>query len=284
LNARPPPCEGDFLNWNTCCASLHPDYQQAKQSNGCNGTHSRRDLDAPDGQTDRKKGFFCERSSGTPEGIVQTLSEGGLANLELAYNQNEFVSYTEFRKTELTRKSADWIDRASRALWLPTSGTISKRKLDNLRETTLAKYNSEDSKGKVLGFAVAFLKYLAKTNLDTRYQSFELFLEKPRHVKVRKNVTSRIVTKKDIENILAYICRANWNGTISRSRAEQYTAFTVFGAFTGQRSMATMMKLTVAQFREALRAAKPVLRAQPSQDKIRMEHYVPLHPQIIVSI
>jgi hypothetical protein len=27
-----------------------------------------------------------------------------------------------------------------------------------------------------------------------------------------------------------------------------------------------------------------VLRVEPSQDKIRMEHYVPVHPQVIESI
>jgi hypothetical protein len=131
-----------------------------------------------------------------------------------------------------------------------------------------------------LTFAAAFLKYLAKMHLDVRYRSFELFLERPRRVKVRKNVTNRIVTKEDIESILNYVNRAECHGTISKLRAEQYTAFTVFGAFTGQRSTATMMKLTVGQVREALRASKPVLRVEPSQDKIRMEHYVPLHPQL----
>jgi hypothetical protein len=48
--------------------------------------------------------------------------------------------------------------------------------------------------------------------------------------------------------------------------------------------MATMMKLTVGQVRESLRAAKPVLRVESSQDKIRMEHYVPLHPQVVETI
>ncbi len=117
-----------------------------------------------------------------------------------------------------------------------------------------------------------------------RYRSFELFLERPRRIKVRKNVTNRIVTKEDIEYVLDHIHRAESSGSVSRSRAEQYTAFTVFGALTGQRSMATMMKLTVGQIREALRAPKPVLRVEPSQDKIRMEHYVPLHPQVIEAI
>ena len=45
-----------------------------------------------------------------------------------------------------------------------------------------------------------------------------------------------------------------------------------------------MMKLTVGQLREALQAPKPVLLVEPSQDKIRMEHYVPLHPQVIEAI
>jgi hypothetical protein len=101
---------------------------------------------------------------------------------------------------------------------------------------------------------------------------------------VRKNVTNRIITKEDIESILDHIRRAESRGIISKSRAEQYIAFTVFGALTGQRSMATMMKLTVGQLREALQAPKPVLLVEPSQDKIRMEHYVPLHPQVIEAI
>jgi integrase len=101
---------------------------------------------------------------------------------------------------------------------------------------------------------------------------------------VRKNVTRRIVTKPDIERVLHHICRAKYCGSFSGARAEQYAAFTVFGALTGQRSMATMMKLTVGQLRESLRAAKPMLRVEPHQDKIRMEHYVPLHAQVVEAI
>jgi hypothetical protein len=45
-----------------------------------------------------------------------------------------------------------------------------------------------------------------------------------------------------------------------------------------------MMKLTVGQLRDSLKASKPVLRVAPHQDKIRMEHYVPLHPKVIEAI
>jgi hypothetical protein len=45
-----------------------------------------------------------------------------------------------------------------------------------------------------------------------------------------------------------------------------------------------MMKLTVGQLREAFQAHKPVLRVEAHQDKIRMEHYVPLHPQVVEAL
>ena len=45
-----------------------------------------------------------------------------------------------------------------------------------------------------------------------------------------------------------------------------------------------MAKLTVRQFREALRFTKPCIEVESSQDKIKMQHYVPLHPQVIQAI
>jgi hypothetical protein len=60
----------------------------------------------------------------------------------------------------------------------------------------------------VLNFAKAFLKYLAKTHFDARYQAFNLFLEMPKGLKARKHVTSRIVTKEDVKNVLLAIRRA----------------------------------------------------------------------------
>ena len=42
-----------------------------------------------------------------------------------------------------------------------------------------------------------------------------------------------------------------------------------------------MMKLTVGQFRDALQSDKPVIHVESQQDKIRMAHYVPVHPQVV---
>jgi hypothetical protein len=48
--------------------------------------------------------------------------------------------------------------------------------------------------------------------------------------------------------------------------------------------LAITAKLTIGQFREALQSNKPCVEVQSSQDKIKMQHYVPLHPQVIEAI
>lgn len=166
-------------------------------------------------------------------------------------------------------------------MWDCTNGSISKETVDKLRFFVLNKYRSEDSHIKVLSFTKAFLRFLTKARLDTRYYAFEVFLERPRAVKARNNVTSRIITKADIENLLAYIDNAEKRSLLSHHRSQQYTAFVLFGAYTGQRSLATLSKLTVGQFKEALHSDKPCIEVKSSQDKVKMQHYVPLHPQVI---
>ncbi len=194
------------------------------------------------------------------------------------------MSYTEHRKAGLAKKSLQWLEKASHLFWLYTNGSISKDNLDALRQFVLNKYTTEWSRSKVLSFACAFLKYLSKSRLDTRYGTYELFLERPKTLKARKRITDRIITKDDIENVLSYITRAERDGRISPSKARQFIGFTIFGAYTGQRSMATMSKLTVGQFREALQMEKPVVRITANQCKIKFEHYCPLHPEVITAI
>jgi len=128
------------------------------------------------------------------------------------------------------------------------------------------------------------LKYLTKTTFDTRYVAFELFLEKPKRPKERKLITNRIVTKEDIENVLKAIRQAEHNNEIDHNQSLQFTALALFGAYTGQRSYSTIKRLTVGQFKEALRNESPVLRVQSDQDKIRVEHYCPLHPRVAEKI
>ncbi|MGB9372432.1 MAG: hypothetical protein WCB79_10955 [Halobacteriota archaeon] len=164
------------------------------------------------------------------------------------------------------------------------AGEISQETMGRLRASTLAQYSSVWSYAKTLSFAKAFLKYLTKMRLDTRYCAFELFLEMPKLLKKRMAVTSRIITYNDIENVLTHIKRAGLEGRITKARALEYAAFIIFSAYSGQRSMATTAKLIVRQFRDALASEKPVIHVRANQDKIRYEYYVPLHPAVIDAI
>jgi hypothetical protein len=58
----------------------------------------------------------------------------------------------------------------------------------------------------------------------------------------------------------------------------------LFGAFTRQRPLATIARLTVGQFKQAGNMRKPVVDILPEQDKIRMQHHCPLHPQVVEAI
>ena len=191
------------------------------------------------------------------------------------------MDYTNWRAAGLDRKSANWMKKATQILWKATQGEISKATLDVVRDITLGKYSSFYSKRKVLNFAKGFLKYLTKTTFDTRCLAFELFLEMPKIGKTRKHVTSRIVSKEDVKNLLKAIEQARQSGRIDDSHFLNYKALILFGAFTGQRPLATTARLIVGQFKEAVEMEKPVLDVFPEQDKIRMRHYCPLHPQVV---
>jgi hypothetical protein len=49
-------------------------------------------------------------------------------------------------------------------------------------------------------------------------------------------------------------------------------------------AQAMTARLTVGQFRAAVNHKKPVVDVLPEQDKIRMQHYCPLHPQVVSAV
>ncbi|MGA7470767.1 MAG: hypothetical protein WBW25_08055, partial [Halobacteriota archaeon] len=156
--------------------------------------------------------------------------------------------------------------------------------MQQLRAETLQRYHCSTSHSKLLSFAKSFLSYLTKIRLDTRYLAFGIFLQMPKALKVRKATTSRIITQGDIKNVLLHIKRAEQEGKISQRRSLQYAALILFGAHTGQRHISTISHLKVGQFRAALKTEKPVLLVKANQDKIRMEHYEPLCPEVVRAI
>ena len=132
-----------------------------------------------------------------PELLVHP--QGGLGELQLHFTKDELLSYVKARALGLSYKTIYQIEKAAATFWSITNGIIRKKHMDSLRQFILNKYHSEDSKSKMLAFAKALLKYLSKLELDSRYHAFEIFLEKPKALKERKRVTSRIITREDIK-------------------------------------------------------------------------------------
>ncbi|MGZ7131460.1 MAG: hypothetical protein ACXVIX_09975 [Halobacteriota archaeon] len=211
-------------------------------------------------------------------------NETNLATLVLQYSKPELTSYTQFRLAGISEASIPWIKRCSLIFWNVTKGTISKKHCDTLRKHLSDRYADPYAPRKVLNFATAFLRYLAKTHFDVRYQAFELFLEMPKGLKTQKRVTERIVTAEDVKHVLAAIREDYEEGKLNNRQYQNFTALVLFGAFTGQRPYATIRKLTVGQFRRALAETPAVLEVLAEQDKIRMQHYVPFHPRVVDAV
>ena len=98
----------------------------------------------------------------------------------------------------------------------------------------------------------------------------------PKAIKERKRVTKRVITIDDIKNVIKAILKKDYERRLKLN----FVAMVLFGAYTGQRPY-TIKKLETEQFEKALEKELPVLLIEAKQDKIRMEHYVPLHPKLI---
>jgi len=208
----------------------------------------------------------------------------GISNLKLLFIREDLDGYLTLRAAGLSPKTVTWLKKSAELLWNSTRGVVSVTSMRCLRDSVLTKYRDNDAKRKVLQFARAFLRYMSKISFDQRHAAFDLFLQLPRSVKEQKCVTDRIVTKEDVENVLTAIGHAHRSGGIDAYHCLNYKAILLFGAFTGQRPLATIARLTVGQFREAVKMDKPVVNVLPRQDKIRMQHYCPLHPQVVEAI
>ena len=91
-----------------------------------------------------------------------------------------------------------WLIKASEVFWKHTKGTISKASFDEIRAFLFKKYDDYYAQSKVLNFPKGFLKYQAKLTLDPRYLAFDMLLEKPRVLKVKRKMTTRVKPKKTL--------------------------------------------------------------------------------------
>jgi integrase len=199
-----------------------------------------------------------------------------LNELALTFSKKELDEYVSYRVSLVHQKSGTWLIKASKIFWEITQGCVTKTRIDQLRQFVLSEYQSRDSWGKIFYFAKSFLEYLARTHFDHRFKDFSLFIEKPRMRVERKMLTSRIITVQDVSKTLEKILCA----PISTDERINFQTLILFLAYSGQR-VVTTSRLTVGQFRHALESNPPVLTVEANQDKIRLQHYVPIHNNLI---
>jgi len=232
--------------------------------------------------TDKLVTLYLRDGSAATSPVSVAHDRDSRAPLTSYFTRAELDAYIMYRSEGMAKKSKDWINRSSEALWESTKGEISYQTVTGLRTFVLDKYQSRDSHSKVLSFAIGFLNYLAQTKIDQSYLSFRLFLEMPKTIKVKKALTERIVTREDIETVFQRIAAKEEKGT-DPSKIRNYRAFTLLASYTGLRP-STIQRLAVGQFRTALNEEKPILHVLAEQEKNRVEHYVPLHPMVIGAV
>ena len=174
----------------------------------------------------------------------------GISNLTLLFTREDLDRYLTLRAAGLTPKTVTWLKKAAELLWHASKGVVSISAMRRLRDSVLTKYRDIDAKRKVLQFARAFLRCMSKISFDQRYAAFDLFLQLPRSIKEQKRVTERIVTTEDVENVLSAIGHANRSGGIDAYHCLNYKAMVMFGAFTGQRPLATIARLLLDNSRK----------------------------------
>jgi integrase len=251
-----------------------------------------RDKELDEGQSKQTKMFVPRVASGLVDPWEDNSYEqinanqvamGGKKQPAFSFSRSDLDRYVAHRKTGLAKKSIDWINREAKALWECTHGDVSEKTMTALKEFTLEKYSSKWAHQKVLGFATAYLAFLAKTRTDPRYRSFDVYLELPKAVKVRKMMTGRIVRREDIFEVLSRIDAAKSEEKLEPAKARNYRAFSLLASYTGLRP-STIQRLTVGQIRTAVKETKPALHVLAEQEKNRVEHWVPLHKIVVDAV
>jgi len=168
-------------------------------------------------------------------------------------------------------------------IWAELKGVINVEAMNKLSDFFLTKYpntNSISSIHKCFMYTRGFLNHLYKLRMDSKILSYRSIFERPKTRKPLKLLTTRIIVQEDIQKALHSI---EDDKTLSAERRQNYQSLLLFLSYSGQRTV-TASRITVSQFKTALEQNPPVLTVNAEQDKLRMEHYVPIHPVLIPPI
>jgi len=195
----------------------------------------------------------------------------------IEFTQQELYDFWHSRGKHLNSNTYGQIKRTIDFIWDICKGRFTQITLQTLTDFYMSKYPSESQREKCFNYTRAFMKYLFKIRMNTNILSFIAIFEKPKTRRETKMLTSRIIIQDDIENALTAI---KSDTTLSDERGLNYTTLLLFLSYSGQRTV-TASRLTISQFKDAQSKNPHVLTVEAKQDKIRLQHYVPLHPILI---
>ncbi len=193
------------------------------------------------------------------------------------FTKEELDSFVKYRSRAINRNTVNIIKKVGVEIWTTLNGVINTTTLGQLSDFFLTKCKSTSALEKCFNYTRAFFNYLYKLTMNPKILSYHSIFERPKNRQIIKLMTSRIIIQEDIEKALNAIAN---DPEPTDTRKLNFQTAILFLSYSGQRAITTS-RLTVGQFKTALAQNPPVLKVEALQDKIRMEHYVPLHPVLI---
>jgi hypothetical protein len=198
----------------------------------------------------------------------------------ILFTEDDLGSFVIYRSRGVGIRTQQVIEQITYVIWDHLKGVIDESSISKLADHYCKTQKSDSMLEKYFQYTRAFFTYLYKKRLDPMILAYLSIFEKPKTKKKFKLLTSRIIIDEDIRNALAAL---QADTSIQESRKANFMALIQFLAYSGQRPL-TASKVSIQQLNEALASTPPVLKVEAAQDKIGMEHYVPLHPNLIVSL
>lgn len=119
------------------------------------------------------------------------------------------------------------------------------------------------------------LEWLFKKTGNPEFREMKEILEPPR--KSSKKINPILIREPDIHNLI----KAVWNTDTTLQFKLKHIAGILFAAYTGQRPQATIGKLTLEEFREAIQRSAPSCGFQRRRIRRGSPTGSPLHPVVV---
>jgi len=193
------------------------------------------------------------------------------------FTKDDIQTYFTLQLTGLSTNHARSIRNIIGYFYKKTKGKITKENLLAVSsELTQSKYSYVYVK-KFYTYINNFIKFLGHAQDNPSLLNMTMYMRCPKSKRTIKLMTTRIMDTADISNTIEAIKQAHETDGRKLNWKKNYIATILFLSYTGQRSYTTA-RLTVKQLKDALANNPPVLTVESEQDKLKMAHYVPLHP------